>query len=61
MSRDDEVEEVRTEVEVLRTLIDNVLMQGVSGARDPVLVAAAATLQERLRSLEQLKDDPPAA
>jgi len=61
MSRDDEVEEVRTEVEVLRTLIDNVLMQGVSGARDPVLVAAAATLQERLRSLEQLKDDPHAA
>ena len=58
MSREDKVEEVLSEVKVLRALIDNVLIQGVTGARDPVLVAAAATLQERLRSLEQLKDDP---
>jgi hypothetical protein len=61
MSRATTIEDVRSEVELLRTLLDNVLMQGVTGGRDPVLYAAAATLQDRLRRLEQLKEDPQAA
>ena len=60
MSREDNIEDVRSDVELLRKLLDNVLMQGVTG-RDPVLYAAAEALQERLRRLEQLKEDERAA
>jgi hypothetical protein len=55
MSREDKIEDVRSEVELLRTLIDNVFIQGVTGGRDPVLYAAAEALHDRLRRLEQLK------
>jgi hypothetical protein len=52
----DELENLRRDIEVLRTTIESALTSGAAG-QDPLVRASAATLQNRLHRLEQLEEN----
>jgi hypothetical protein len=60
MSANNELDDIRLDIEVLRALIDAALDRGVHGS-DPLLRAIAAVLQDRRHRLEQLSRDENAA
>jgi hypothetical protein len=59
MAADEELDDLRLDIEVLLALIDAALDRGITG-KDPVLRAVASTLQQRRHRLQQLtgEDQP---